>query len=340
MYLKRLFLLAQYGFAVPKARKTKAQKLLQAWAAELRAKPFTAAFAAGYGVLALLPGIIGPGASGADAAALIQHWNLDRKLQEAWRSLGVPRETAYRLTEIAKALLARTRLEDPAVYGIPFSPAALVRENYHAPDFRRLLGVNQFEGITWFNKEAFEETLDYASLFLALESEAAFTRAKPADPFPDLTPCSLVVVTACPEADVKAVESSVTQGVEEFLSGVFHLEKVASSVYAGSSMIKLEFSSGTDLEKAAQAVRDALEQARDTLPTAAARPKILRAEDFSGFLEANHQEAMKKMGKWNRDASWRKRLQAIALISAQFRKAEETSGYQMDRLMDILHDKG
>ncbi|MDR1986806.1 MAG: efflux RND transporter permease subunit [Treponema sp.] len=336
-YLKRLFLLAEYGLAVPTTRQTKAQKLLQAWAAELRAKPFTAAFAAGYGVLALLPGIIGPGASGADAAALIQHWNLDRKLQEAWRTLGIPGETAYRLAEIAKALLARTRPEDPGVYG---TPAALVTENYHVPDFRRLLGVNQFEGITWFNKEAFEETLDYASLFLALESEAAFTRAKPADPFPDLTPCSLVVVTDYPGADVRAVESSAAPVVEGLLSRVSPLEGVVSSSYTGSSLIKLEFSPGTDLEKAAQAVRNALEQERDSLPAAAEPPKIFRAEDFRGFLEADHREALKKNGNGNRGASWRKRLQTIALISAQFRKAEEASGYQMDRLMDILHDKG
>ncbi|MDR1031295.1 MAG: alpha-amylase [Treponema sp.] len=220
-YLNRLFRFAEYGTEVPGTKRTtKAQ--VQAWAAELLVKPFVGVFALGYGVLTLLPAILGADASGTDAVALIQHWNLDRKLQEAWRKMGVPGKTAYRLAELAKALLARTRLEDPGVYGTPFSPRALITENYQAADFRQLLGINQFEGITWFNKEAFEETLDYTSLLLALESDAAFER--------------------------------VSTG--------------------------------------------------------------------------------KRVG----DASWRKRLQVLAGLSAQFRKAEERSGYQMDRLINGLQD--
>jgi hypothetical protein len=49
----------------------------------------------------------------------------------------------------------------------------LVLDNYHAEDFRKLLGVNVFDGLVWFNKEAFEETLFYAPLFAALESDGA-----------------------------------------------------------------------------------------------------------------------------------------------------------------------
>lgn len=341
-YLKRLFLLAEYGRVVPGARQTKAQKLLHAWVAELLAKPFTAAFALGYGVLALLPGIIGPGASGQDAAALIRHWNLDRKLQEAWRALGIPGETAYRLREIAKALLARTRPEDPAIYGMPFSPAALVTENYQAEDFRRLLGINQFQGITWFNKEAFEAALDYGSLFLALESEAAFVRAKPADPCPEMSPFSLVVWTGYTGADPEAVESSVTRVFEGALSGLSHLEKLLSSSTRGSSMIRLEFSPGTVLERASETVREALKGVQDRMPVGAKGPKILGAEDFRRLLEANYRKEVKKTQKGDGKAvaSWRKRLQTIARMAAQFRKAEEASGYQMDRLMDILHGKG
>ncbi|MDR3116044.1 MAG: efflux RND transporter permease subunit, partial [Treponema sp.] len=334
-YLTRLFLLAEYGRALPKATQTTAQKILQTGVARLLAKPFTGAFAAGYGVLALLPGIIGPGASGADAAALIRHWNLDRKLQEAWRGAGIPGETAYRLAEIAKALLARTRPEDPAVYGIPFAPAALVTENYRAEEVRRLLGVNRFEGITWFNKEAFEETLEYVSLFLALESEAAFVRANPADPFPEIKPSSLVVWTAYTGTDPETVESGVTRVLEGALSGISSLEKISSSSSRGSSMICLAFSPGTDVEKASQAVREALEQV--PMPAEAARPKVLGAEEFRRLLGTARREGGKQKSRG--DASWRKRLQTIALMAAQFLEAEEASGYQMDSLIALLRGK-
>jgi hypothetical protein len=50
--------------------------------------------------------------------------------------------------------------------------SALIAANYDAEDFRRFLGVNHFNEVTWFNKEAFEETLRYSSLFLLAEDEA------------------------------------------------------------------------------------------------------------------------------------------------------------------------
>jgi hypothetical protein len=40
------------------------------------------------------------------------------------------------------------------------------------------LGINLFEDTVWFNKEAFEEALFYAPLFLALESRSALEAAK------------------------------------------------------------------------------------------------------------------------------------------------------------------
>jgi hypothetical protein len=51
----------------------------------------------------------------------------------------------------------------------------ILTENYHDEDFRKLLGISVFNDITWFNKEAFELTLAYTPLFLALENDTAFT---------------------------------------------------------------------------------------------------------------------------------------------------------------------
>jgi hypothetical protein len=92
--------------------------------------------------------------------------------------------------EIMKALLGRTcaaetgaegtagparkLLTIPGETGVRAWAAAFIAENYQADDFRRLLGVNRFNDVTWFNKEGFEETLFYLSCFLLIEDDDSF----------------------------------------------------------------------------------------------------------------------------------------------------------------------
>jgi glycosidase len=157
-----------------------AARYLGGLAGRIREKPAIAAFALGYGVFSLCRLIIGEGAGGADASALaFGHWRLDRKLREAYRELGIDEDEAGRVVELMKAALARTVPADTGPYkdGIKKAGllgAAIILENYEAGDFRRALGVNRFEEITWFNKEGFEESLFYGSLFFSLESSGAF----------------------------------------------------------------------------------------------------------------------------------------------------------------------
>jgi hypothetical protein len=44
----------------------------------------------------------------------------------------------------------------------------VISENYVTSDFKSLLGVNVFDGVVWFNKERFEEAVEYAPLFASL----------------------------------------------------------------------------------------------------------------------------------------------------------------------------
>jgi hypothetical protein len=177
-------------------------------------REFTAC-ALGYGTLALLRVIVGP--SGKAALALLNHWQLDRKLKECFRGLGLDSKS-WRIAETMKALLDRTCTAMVAGAGLgdgtltsatgaavtetakghqtgkaktakvkttgkatPIQAgtsagawaSVLIAENYQAEDFRRLLGMNHFNDVTWFNKEAFEESLVYLSCFLLVEDEAA-----------------------------------------------------------------------------------------------------------------------------------------------------------------------
>jgi hypothetical protein len=188
-YMARLLDLAAYaggkkaaqGTAGKKAAKDAAPAYLRSLAAALRDRPGVIAAALGYGLLSLLRPILGEGVSGAEAVRLgFDHWHLDRKLREQYRQIGVPEDEAGRLTALMRAALSRTVPENRKPYetGEPFRPGllatAIIEENYQDEDFRKILGINFFDDATWFNKEGFEETLFYGSLFFLLESGGAF----------------------------------------------------------------------------------------------------------------------------------------------------------------------
>jgi hypothetical protein len=106
--------------------------------------------------------------------ALIHHWQLDRKLRDAYIKAGIPSGVAYSATELMKVVASRTAPSE-SLYTADTLPASIITENYQKEDFRQILGVNVFNDVTWFNKEQFDFALLYASLFLAFENEDAFT---------------------------------------------------------------------------------------------------------------------------------------------------------------------
>jgi hypothetical protein len=155
----------------------------------------------GYGLLSLLRTIIGKEADGRHAADLaFTHWDLGRKLREIFCRFGASNDEAWRITDIARVVLNKTSLETvlktptekvavsdkklpPSVSkekipvykwtGEPAEFAALViEENYLDEDFRRILGINLFDDVLWFNKEGFEAALFYSSLFFLIESDS------------------------------------------------------------------------------------------------------------------------------------------------------------------------
>ncbi|MDR1318660.1 MAG: alpha-amylase [Treponema sp.] len=168
-----------------------APRFLEVLALRVRERPVLCAFALGCCLLSLLRQIIGEGARGSDAAALaFDHWRLDRKLRERFCFFGAGEDEAGRLCALMRAVLARTAPGNvsPLLTAGPFRAeefaGVLIQEYYHDDDFRRLLGINVFDDVTWFNKEGFENVLFYGSFFLALENDAAFEAAASAGAAP------------------------------------------------------------------------------------------------------------------------------------------------------------
>ncbi|MDR1446846.1 MAG: alpha-amylase [Treponema sp.] len=134
-----------------------------------------------YGAVSLLRPVIGKGARGKDAAALaFGHWGFARKLREILHGSGSSESDARKAVDIMQAVLARTVPDDTASYkGLGSTveagnlAAAIILENYTSDDFRRILGVNRFDEVTWFNKEGFEDALFFGSLFYSIETDAA-----------------------------------------------------------------------------------------------------------------------------------------------------------------------
>ncbi|MDR0290621.1 MAG: alpha-amylase [Treponema sp.] len=176
-YIERLIGLAAY---LKSPGKTPVEKMLKEFAERLEERQFVCVAALGYGLLAVLRPIIGKDAEGYLAANLaFEHWDLDRKLKEQYRIYGASDDEVWRLGEICRATLRRTAPEQTSEYTGAFDAknfaATIILKNYLHDDFRCLIGINHFNDVSWFNKEAFESALFYGSFFFALEGDSAFS---------------------------------------------------------------------------------------------------------------------------------------------------------------------
>jgi hypothetical protein len=69
-----------------------------------------------------------------------------------------------------KALILRagtTKTEKKAARDIA---QTIILENYNTADFRRILGINVFDDIVWYNKESFDRVLLFVPVFTTMES--------------------------------------------------------------------------------------------------------------------------------------------------------------------------
>jgi hypothetical protein len=179
-YVERLIGLVGYLNATDK---TPTERMLKELALRMKERQLVCAAALGYGLLSVLRSIIGRADGGLAANLAFEHWDLDRKLKEQFKIFGANDDEVWRLGEICKAVLYRTGVDQSAANNVTVVnkkaasfdaerfAASLIIENHSREDFRRLIGVNVFNDVTWFNKEAFESALFYGKLFFVLEGE-------------------------------------------------------------------------------------------------------------------------------------------------------------------------
>lgn len=84
--------------------------------------------------------------------------------------------------------------------------------------------------------------------------------------FPSIDPPVVTVRTSYPGANSDIIESQITEPLEKALNSVEGIRSINSSSNQGSSQITIEFTMGTDMERAANDVRDKVSQAVYALP--------------------------------------------------------------------------
>ncbi|MBN2301871.1 MAG: efflux RND transporter permease subunit [Lentisphaerae bacterium] len=104
----------------------------------------------------------------------------------------------------------------------------------------------------------------------------------PVDLMPDVTSPTLSVSTSYENASPAEIEELITRPVEEAMSAVPGVEEVTSVSSEGNSNVRITFSWGTDLDAAANDIRDRLDRVIPRLPDEADRP-TLRKFDLASF---------------------------------------------------------
>ncbi|HCW76721.1 MAG TPA: acriflavin resistance protein, partial [Candidatus Marinimicrobia bacterium] len=102
------------------------------------------------------------------------------------------------------------------------------------------------------------------------------------DLMPEITYPTISVITSYGNVGPQEVEESVTRPIEEALAAVQGVEEINSSSTEGQSQVRVSFTWGTDLDVAANDIRDRIDRVLGRLPEDIDRPQI-RKFDLSSF---------------------------------------------------------
>ena len=108
----------------------------------------------------------------------------------------------------------------------------------------------------------------------------AFTRL-PIDLMPDITFPTLSLFTSYGNASPEEMEELITRRIEEAMAAVPGVEEISSTSSEGSSMVRVSFAWGTDLEEASNDIRDRLDRIIPSLPEDVERPRLRKFDPAS-----------------------------------------------------------
>jgi multidrug efflux pump len=96
--------------------------------------------------------------------------------------------------------------------------------------------------------------------------------------YPSVDPPVVSVSTSYPGANAEIIESQITEPLEESINGIAGIRTLTSSSRDGGSSISVEFEIGTDMEAAANDVRDRVSRAMRSLPPDVDPPRVTKSD--------------------------------------------------------------
>jgi len=99
--------------------------------------------------------------------------------------------------------------------------------------------------------------------------------------YPAIDPPNISVRTSYPGANADIIETQITEPLEKAINGIAGVKNITSSSSQGTSNINVEFELNSDLESAANDVRDKVSQATNSLPADLDAPPVVTKADAS-----------------------------------------------------------
>jgi multidrug efflux pump len=96
--------------------------------------------------------------------------------------------------------------------------------------------------------------------------------------YPDTSPPIVSISTTYPGASAQIVETQITEIIEDQINGIDGIDAINSSSNDGSSRISVEFAVGTNIEVAANDIRDKISRVIRSLPEDVDPPQIAKAD--------------------------------------------------------------
>src|ERR1051326_7894005 len=97
--------------------------------------------------------------------------------------------------------------------------------------------------------------------------------------YPSIDPPVITVRTSYTGANADVIQSQITEPLEKTINGIEGIRSIAASSNQGSSIITVEFNLGSNLEAAANDVRDKVSQAVRQLPQDIDAPPTVTKSD-------------------------------------------------------------
>ena len=114
-------------------------------------------------------------------------------------------------------------------------------------------------------------------VFIAIIIFGLYSLVKlPIDFFPEIEFPIISVFTSYPGTNAADIETNISRPLEDGLTTVSNLKQIYSQSRDNISLVMLEFEYGTDLDGAANDIRDALSLVKSALPDEAAEPVIIK----------------------------------------------------------------